>query len=317
MFIEHVILPLVVCTILFVIIYAIILKYKKEEEENIDVKPGILGRKPIKKALIVGINKYKPELNADLQGCVNDAENMRDILTKIYKFDPENIRVVIDERATRKGILDRLKWLLDGAIPGDELVFHYSGHGSQVRDRNGDELNDKLDEILCPHDLNWDNPLTDDILASMIGKLNKKVNFTMICDSCHSGTMTRGRIGNPHAEKPRFIMPPFDIRSRSMGKKLPKHKIGKLSKIKNKKGNQNHVLISGCRDDQTSADAFIGNIYQGAFTWALTSVIKSDPNLTWREAHTKAVKKLSGYTQVPQLSGDESLLTRKLFGGTD
>ena len=65
------------------------------------------------KALIVGVNKYKLP-GSNLQGCVNDATNVRDIL------------------------------------------FHFSGHGSQIRDRDGDELKDHLDEIICPHDMDWD-----------------------------------------------------------------------------------------------------------------------------------------------------------------
>jgi len=185
-------------------------------------------RKPIKKALLVGLNRYKPELNADLKGCVNDVENIRTLIVNKFGFDPENIRVIIDDRATRRAIINRLNWLINCSIAGDELLFHYSGHGSQVRDRNGDELDDKLDEILCPYDLDWNNPLTDDVLARRLKDLPKGVNFTMICDSCHSGTMTRStRLGNPHGELARFIMPPFDIRARSLDRDIPKRTIGK------------------------------------------------------------------------------------------
>jgi len=299
-------------------------KKDKKEEEVTNIMPGKPNRKPIKKALLVGINKYKPELNADLKGCVNDVENMRELLVKRFAFDPENIRVVIDDRATRQAIIDRIKWLINGSIAGDELIFHYSGHGSQVRDRNGDELNDHLDEILCPHDLDWNNPLTDDILADILSKLPKGVFFTMVCDSCHSGTMTRGRLGNPHGEIARFIMPPFDIRSRSLDRDLEKRKIGKKNNRKNKKNRrktkdtgQRHVLISGCKDNQTSADAFIDNKYQGAMTWALTKAIKENPELTWKEAHAKACRTLEvmKYTQEPQLSGNDDLTGRKVFGG--
>jgi hypothetical protein len=267
-------------------------------------------RGPIKKALLVGLNKYHPSLNADLKGCVNDVENMREILTNYFGFDPENIRVIIDDRARQLAIIKRLRWLLKNARAGDELVFHYSGHGSQVRDRNGDELNDQLDEILCPYDLSWNNPLTDDILASLFKKIPKEVFLTMICDSCHSGTMTRGKLGNPNT--PRFLRPPFDIRARSLGRELPKNKMGVKQ---NKLETQNHILLSGCKDNQTSADAYINGRYQGAMTWAFTSTIRESPNLTWFEIHSIVVKKLNSYTQIPQLSGRTSLANRKVFGG--
>lgn len=281
-------------------------KKKDDDDDDVKIKPDTSSRKPIKKALLVGINKYKPELGADLHGCVNDVENMHNLLTTKFGFNPENIRTVIDERATKKAIIERLKWLLDGAKAGDELVFHYSGHGSQVRDRDGDELDDQLDEILCPHDLDWDDPLTDDILAVMFKQLPKGVYLTMICDACHSGTMTKNI--NP-MKQVRNIVPPFDIKARSKGIILPKNKMGKKAI-----GSQRHVLLSGCRDNQTSADAYIEGKRQGAFTWALTTAIRENSDITWKELHAKAVELLNGYSQVPQISGDEDLTSRKVFG---
>ena len=276
------------------------------------ITPSVSTREPIKKALLVGINKYPKDLDADLEGCVNDVENMRSLLIKKFKYDPENIRVVINERATRQSILDRLYWLLNDSKSGDELIFHYSGHGSQVRDRNGDELNDQLDEILCPHDLDWGNPLSDDILAKLFKQLPSGVFLTMICDACHSGTMTRG-LNSKKKVRSKNIIPPFDIRSRSLDREIVKNHIGK----KDIGASQRHVLISGCRDDQTSMDTYINGKYQGAFTWALTKSIKENPERTWKEAHSKAVRYLNDYDQIPQISGDEDLVSRKVFGGIE
>jgi len=277
------------------------------------IKKMLRKKQPRKKALLVGINKYRPDLNANLRGCVNDVDHMREILVNMFGFDPENIRVIVDERATFQGIMERLNWLLTDSRKGDELVFEYSAHGSQIRDRNGDELDDHLDEILCPYDLDWNNPFTDDILAKLFKKVNKEANLTMVCDSCHSGSITRGLnnpglIGNPHAS--RFITPPFDIVSRSLDRELPKSNMGKKQE-----GSQRHVLLSGCRDDQTSADAYIDNKFQGAMTWALTCAINDNPNITWREAHSKVLNRLQRYTQIPQLSGDDDLVDRPIFGG--
>jgi hypothetical protein len=284
-------------------------KKKDKKDDAITIKPDTSDRDPIKKALLVGINIYKPELDANLQGCVNDVENMRKLLVDNFKFLPENIRVLVDERATKQGILDRLKWLLDGAKSGDELVFHYSGHGSQVRDRNGDELEDQLDEILCPHDMDWDDPLTDDILAELFKQLPESVYLTMLCDSCHSGTISKD-MAYIYSKGSKAITAPFDIRSRSYDKILPKNKMGKKNK-----GTQKHLLMSGCKDNQTSSDAYIDGKYQGAFTWALTKTIRDNPSIQWNKAHEKTVELLSGYSQEPQLSGDANVIFRKVFGG--
>lgn len=307
---PDILIVLGIIAVIAVVVVKFIIKKKKKNGGSgttITIKPDTSGRVPIKKALLVGINIYKPELGADLRGCVNDVETMRKLLVDNFKFLPENVRVLVDARATKQGILDRLKWLLDGAKEGDELVFHYSGHGSQVRDRNGDELDDQLDEILCPHDLDWEDPLTDDCLAELFKQLPKGVYLTMICDACHSGSMDRDVTVLKSAKS---ILPPFDIRSRSYDKILPKNRMGKKDK-----GTQSHVLISGCKDSQTSADAYIDGRHQGALTWALTKTIRENTGINWREAHTKTSELLSGYSQEPQLSGDASAIFRNIFGG--
>jgi hypothetical protein len=307
---EIIILGIIALIVAGVVVF-IIKKKKKEDgnEDTVTIKPDTSGRSPVKKALLVGINIYKPELDANLRGCVNDVETMRKLLVDNFKFLPENIRVLVDERATKQGILDRLKWLLDGAKSGDELVFHYSGHGSQVRDRNGDELDDQLDEILCPHDLDWDDPLTDDVLAALFKQLPEGVHLTMLCDSCHSGTISKS-MSQIYCNTSKSITAPFDIRSRSYDKILLKNKMGKKNK-----GTQRHILMSGCRDNQTSADTYIDGRYQGAFTWALAKTIRENLDIEWKQAHAKTVELLSGYSQEPQLSGDASAIFRNVFGG--
>jgi len=273
-----------------------------------------------KKALLIGINKYQMP-GANLNGCVNDVNNMWDILVNKQGFEPDNIRMVTDERATKANILSRLEWLVAGSKAGDLLIFQYSGHGSQVRDRNGDELNDHMDEILCPTDLDWDDPLTDDIVATYFKRIPKGAFLTFICDACHSGTMDRSLVSpnsNPHPTKERFLPPPADILARSRGRDLKTKKVGCRSLFKSN-GNvtyseQRHMLLSGCRDDQTSADAFIDGKYQGAMTASLLKMLKTHPDASWVRVHEEMLKYLSGsFSQVPQLSGPKPELEAKPF----
>ena len=225
------------------------------------------------KALLVGINRYKMD-GADLLGCVNDVTNIRDILLKYFGFTVKDIRMVVDGRATKKAIMERLQWLIKGAKAGDRLLFHFSGHGSQIRDRNGDELKDHLDEILCPHDMDWDGTyIVDDDLAKIFAKVPKGVNLEVLLDSCHSGTGTREMTGlgglPPELDfRPRFLKPPADILSR-VEDDLPVRKL--LSSLapnpESRTPTPGPVLFSGCRDNQTSADAEIKGKYNGAFTY--------------------------------------------------
>lgn len=79
--------------------------------------------KPTRRALLIGINEYPDPANR-LEGCVNDVFLMSSLLQE-STFKPEEIRIVLNERATAAGILERLRWLLDGTRAGDERVLFY------------------------------------------------------------------------------------------------------------------------------------------------------------------------------------------------
>ena len=73
-----------------------------------------------KRALLIGINNYENFQN--LRGCVNDTKSMRKILMNYLDFEAENIRVIVDDRATKKNIVERLKWLVKVSKPDDQDV---------------------------------------------------------------------------------------------------------------------------------------------------------------------------------------------------
>ena len=77
------------------------------------------------------------------------------------------------------------------------------------------------------------------------------------------------------------------------------------------------VLITGCRDTQTSADAFINNRYNGALTYGLIEAIRATQGqLTYRELHDRAstIIKKKRFEQVPQLEGRKAMFDKPLFG---
>lgn len=266
------------------------------------------------KALLVGVNKYKMP-GANLNGCVNDVTNVRDILLKHLGFTVSDIRVIVDERATKKAIVERLKWLVKNAKSGDRLLFHFSGHGSQIRDREGDELKDGLDEILCPHDMDWDGTyITDDELGKIFSGLPKGSNLEVLLDSCHSGTGTRemmGISGLPQelSFKQRFLQPPIDIQCR-VDEDL------NIKKLLRGGNPWNHVLFAGCKENQTSADANIGGSYNGAFTYYFCKHFREGQgNMTRAELlkRVRASLKFNGFTQVPNLECPASEKKKKVL----
>jgi pimeloyl-ACP methyl ester carboxylesterase len=286
----------------------------------------------VRKAVLIGINRYSDPRN-NLKGCVNDALMMASILTENFQFNKEDIRLLVDERATTSNIRERLVWLTEAAAPGSVLVFHYSGHGSQVRDRSGDELEDGLDEILCPYDLDWDDPFTDDELRDAIKNVPSGVNFTLILDCCHSGTGTRGFFKEPDSRGPtpvsRYLTPPPDIGFRAAARielddrvvERSVNMVGVRSLKTRRFGmsvvEQRAILIAGCRSDQTSADAWIDNDYHGALSFSLHQSLKenrysvSNRQLiegcgNWLEAQR--------YEQIPQLEGPDEMLNWSFLG---
>ncbi len=279
-----------------------------------------------KKALLVGVNKYK--YVQSLRGCVNDIRNIADVLTSYYNFATSEIRTIVDESVTRNNLMQRMDWLIDEAKEGDMLLFHFSGHGSQVQDRDGDELDDGMDEILCLHDMDFRNPdsyLVDDDFNNIIDRLPKGVNLTICIDACHSGTATRD-IGHLASElqipaenmkiQSRFVEPPADISLRNYGKSLKN--IRRMGRIKEDKGDTGvsasakakHTLLSGCMDEQTSADAYIGNDYNGAFTYYLCKTIRNvRGSITYQKLIENVQSRLAfnSFSQIPQLGGNEAL----------
>jgi hypothetical protein len=248
-----------------------------------------------KKALLVGINDYS-QIN-DLSGCINDVTNVRDVLLKYFGFTVPGIRLLVDSRATKANIMSRLHWLVTGAKRGDVLVFHFSGHGTRIRDRDGDELKDHLDEALCPWDTNWDGGLIlDDELHDAFKKLAAGVHLEVILDACHSGTGTRELMAMKDM-KIRYFPPPVDIECRVEDGLKTKTFTAPEKPL-------NHILWAGCKSTQTSADALIGNTYNGAFTYYFCKHIRDTQGKIDRDALLKRVRAsltFEGYSQVPQL----------------
>jgi len=293
------------------------------EPLNIDTtpieEPIVKGKKY---ALIIGINKYMIP-NADLNGCVNDAEDVYKELTQHYGYESDNVRMITDFRATKQNILERIEWLVSSLQSGDEGFLHFSGHGSQVRSRNDDtsELDDHMTEILCPTDLEWDDPLTDDIIADFFKRIPEGAFLTFICDSCHSGSISRGigiqKMSNPHEWQPRFLAPPVDIMARSEGRNIEMRRMGRRVDNKVVDGNileinQKHILLSGCKDNQTSADAFVGGKWGGALTQNFLKILSENRDKSWKEIHEMVVGDLKkqGYSQIPQLTGPKTIIAK-------
>lgn len=271
-----------------------------------------------RKAVLIGVNRYRMA-GADLRGCVNDVRNMKAVLTGRYAFRAADITTLLDFAATRKAIESAIASLVLKASRGDVLLVHFSGHGSNVPDNDGDEA-DRRDEILCPSDLDWKEPLRDDFLKKTVQAMPEGVSLTFITDCCHSGTITRAVLPPDAPVMERYLPSPWDLAAIESGRRMRGTLRGSLrrSSSKSRRGRDvvavpgmREILISGCRADQTSADAWIKGSYNGALTYYLVDVLTSARGpLTNRELHQRVNTKLAraGYDQVPQLEGQKARL---------
>jgi len=263
-----------------------------------------------KKALCVGINDY-PFENNDLNGCVNDAKAWSDLLVDHYGFARNDVTLLLDSQATKKSILAALDNLVEGARPGDLLVFTNSSHGTYIADKDGDEK--KYDEAMCPVDCSKVTLIIDDELRARFSKLPDGVSFTVISDSCHSGTVTRApEIRTPDNRRMRFLNP------RVMGMKTLDRVFKAKPKDKEKypELEMKEVLLSGCKDNEYSYDARMGRKYHGAMTYyALKVIKKAKYQITWQQLHEKVTTLLEeeGFEQHPQLEGKSENKDKLIF----
>ncbi len=165
---------------------------------------GLPAQEPQKRALIIAVGEYAPNTGWKSLHSANDVELITAGLQS-QGFPKEDVLVLQDAQARKETITRRFKeHLIDRARPGDIAFFHFSGHGQQIVDQNGDEQ-DGFDEALVPYDspqqfqsgiYEGERLIRDDELNQWLlqlrQKLGNKGQVLVVLDACHSGTATRG-----------------------------------------------------------------------------------------------------------------------------
>ncbi|GMY22980.1 metacaspase-1 [Fagus crenata] len=267
--------------------------------------PNAHGRK---KAVIVGIS-YRFSRH-ELKGCINDAKCMRYLLINKFQFPQESILMLTEEETdpykipNKYNIRMALYWLVQGCQPGDSLLFHYSGHGSRQRNYNGDEV-DGYDETLCPLDFETQGMIVDDeINATIVRPLPPGVKLHAIIDACHSGTV---------------LDLPFLCRMNRTGHYVWEDHRPRSGVWKGTSGGE-VISLSGCDDDQTSADtsALSKITSTGAMTYCFIQAIERGQATTYGSLlnSMRAVIRSTGSNNDLGGGAVTSLLTMLLAGGS-
>lgn len=149
-------------------------------------------------AVLAGVNHYQWSRDhhpIDLQGAVNDVYVMREVLLR-SGYGSQNVKILVDEQATRGAILEALATAVRRAIPGDQVLFYFSGHGTSGWDKGNPEMAVAIGPDsggLAPYDLELrpeGMPRTLVIgkrdLRPILAKLSPKATGIVILDACYS-----------------------------------------------------------------------------------------------------------------------------------
>ena len=269
-----------------------------------------------KHALIIGINNYKPA-NAiistskaarnwrNLDGCVNDANAIKDMVMSKYAFAASDIKTLINEEANREAIITQLKNLVQTAQKGDVVFIFYAGHGSQVKNSLSAEL-DKKDETIVPVDA-WKEGVADirdkELSAFFNQLLDKGVLLTVIFDSCNSGSIGRGDNFLNGPPKNRYIeTADYDAKDASQPQRPE---------------DRGALIISAAQDFESAIEqADENNNPHGAFTLALLKALQQlsvDASVMDIYNSLTGVMKFYGKMQEPVLAGNEQRKQGTLF----
>ncbi|KAI9027672.1 caspase domain-containing protein [Phycomyces nitens] len=299
---------------------------EEEDEIVLEVKDEFLENQPTyfelsncrgkKRALLIGIN-YKDGENP-LNGCIADAENMKEFLVSSYGFKECDITLLKDDSEdpaflpTAGNIRIAMGELCRDSKANDSFFFHYSGHGYSVEDDNGDE----------------------DMYDHMIRPLCEGSRFTAVFDSCRSGTVldlpfvysSKGHIKNKSL---------FRQASEGLLDITTNHKGGTLKLlssfmnfgqglIKTREVESHHrelntskadvILFSGCDDNEISKVANVSNESVGAVSYAFMRTLKEKPDQTYQEL-LQNIRRMTvlKYDQTPQLSSSHSIDLKQKF----
>lgn len=274
---------------------------------------GILSSAPQKRALIIAVGKYKnlPQISS--------AADVRLLKNALQQQGFVHIDTLVNEQATRSAMVSSLNKLAEQTELGDVVMIHFSAHGQQVQDLNGDEP-DGLDETICAYDaqsfyspgFGLSGHLVDDDLGQLLDTLRKKAGargevFVTI-DACYSGSATRGDAVTRGGIEPMKINDSFAPENTTTTD-------GGLDE--ETAGTENTtaplIVFSGARSYQKNTE-YKGH---GSLSFALCSVLTSLQNITSYEGLFGMVQaemaRMDLGNQNPVLEGNGS--ERSLFGG--
>lgn len=217
-----------------------------------------------KRGLVIGLGQYQDRTWGTVHGD-KDVPLVKSMLSSCGYTD---VVTLVNQDATKDGILTAFESLSKTCKNGDIVYIHFSGHGQQITDLNGDE-EDGFDEAWIPYDAMYaysksykgENHLIDDEIAQWLNTIKRKIGASgkilLVVDACHSGDSDRG---NENEEE--YIRGASDDFIIPMGR-TPK-KIGKTK--------ENWLTLTACKNVQNNCEVKIKDgVFYGILSYAIYS----------------------------------------------
>ncbi len=231
-------------------------------------------------ALLIGVNQYHNLASHEqLAGSVNDVNLMRMLLQDRFGFEKEDIRLLTDKQATGEAIRRAMEQLvadvqaLPANSPPAQVVFHFSGHGSQVQDQadgDGADEADGYDETLVPSDATKQGggeDIRDDELHAFSEQIcaGGRARLWLILDCCHSGTGVRGA-----------------TRFRALKRSLPAAPAAASGnrQIAEKRLPPGAVAMYACQSQELEPEYEAGSRQYGLLTWFISQVVNEQRTIS-------------------------------------
>lgn len=214
----------------------------------------------------IGLNRVDPHHYQDQYGnpwdgaltaCEFDANDMQAIAAS-QGFETQ---LLLSEQATSNAVVGAITQAAQELEAGDILLLTYAGHGGQVPDRNGEEEDD-MDETWCC----YDRQLVDDELYALWSQFKPGVRIFMLSDSCHSGTVARDPDQQAFAVAygaPRVLPVEVQVETYKSNREFYDGLQATFGPAEQADIAASVILISGCEDDQSSADGQNNGLFTG------------------------------------------------------
>lgn len=272
---------------------------------------GVMAQAQSKLALVVGIGEYSKESGWSAIHGDNDIPIVVEMLEN-NGFEKENIVVLENEKATKQAVIQAFDKLILKAKEGDVVYIHFSGHGQQVTDLDGDEP-DGYDESWIPFDACktysqdkyvGQNHIIDDelylILTNIRAKVGERGKIVVVSDACHSGSGSRG---DEDEDVVRGTADKFEIPFKPGNRQTKRNTVSWL-------------FVSACKSYQNNFECYFDGKYHGMISYLLWENRENICNQSWQEVMNKIDASMCRIAKYPQQSEREGLpnaFDNKLF----